>query len=99
MKTYQGRRLENGETIAEVVTYRPRKRTKPLRHVKYHSTDNMNWGYLGSGPADLALSILVNHLGERPPVEGWKAGARFASWTEGSEAFKHHQDFKQEFVA
>jgi hypothetical protein len=34
-------------------------RYKPLTHVVRHSPDGFNFGYLGSGPADLALSILT----------------------------------------
>ena len=35
----------------------------PLRHVVLHSPDGMEWGYAGSGPADLALSILSHAFG------------------------------------
>lgn len=35
-----------------------------LRHVVRHSPTGMTWGYAGSGPADLALSLLVDALGE-----------------------------------
>jgi hypothetical protein len=35
----------------------------PLRHVVKHSPSGFSWGYGGSGPADLALSILVDALG------------------------------------
>jgi hypothetical protein len=39
----------------------------PLPHVERHSPDGFAWGYGGSGPADLALSILAyaTGLGER----------------------------------
>jgi len=30
-----------------------------LKHIEYHSLDGFEWGYGGSGPADLALSLLV----------------------------------------
>lgn len=36
----------------------------PLPHVVRHSPDGFAWGYGGSGPADLALSLLVDLLGE-----------------------------------
>lgn len=35
-----------------------------LRHVIYHSADGFTWGYRGSGPADLARSLLIAALGE-----------------------------------
>lgn len=34
-----------------------------LFHVCKHSPDGFNWGYGGSGPADLALSILTDYFG------------------------------------
>ncbi|MGD8718380.1 MAG: DUF6166 domain-containing protein [Candidatus Zixiibacteriota bacterium] len=39
----------------------------PLPHVERHSPDGFCWGYGGSGPADLALSILAyaTGLGEK----------------------------------
>jgi hypothetical protein len=38
----------------------------PLRHRSRHSPDGFEWGYGGSGPSDLALSILWDHLGVEP---------------------------------
>jgi hypothetical protein len=38
----------------------------PLLHRVRHSPDGLNWGYGGSGPADLARSILWEHLGREP---------------------------------
>ena len=56
---------------------------KPLTHHIYHSPDGFNWGYGGSGPADLARSILWDFIGAEPTpglyqdfkfhfVSGWK---------------------------
>lgn len=36
----------------------------PLRHVVRHSPSGMSWGYAGSGPADLARSLLIDMLGD-----------------------------------
>src|SRR5437016_4348213 len=44
-----------------------RRRPRPLRHRVYHSPDGFSWGYGGSGPADLARSILADHLRGRIP--------------------------------
>lgn len=33
-----------------------------------HSPDGFNWGYAGSGPAQLALAILLNYLAENDAV-------------------------------
>ena len=46
----------------------------PLRHLVWHSPDGFNWGYAGSGPSELARSI-IGHLLETddPPVELYQA--------------------------
>jgi len=42
-------------------------RQEPLRHLVHHSPDRFNWGYGGSGPADLARSIIADALGTDNP--------------------------------
>ncbi|HEY8414641.1 MAG TPA: DUF6166 domain-containing protein [Thermaerobacter sp.] len=42
---------------------------KPLPHVVLHSPTGYDWGYGGSGAADLALSILTHYLGDRHLAE------------------------------
>lgn len=47
--------------------------TYPLPHQAKHSPTGMSWGYHGSGPADLARSLLVHALGDAarcPACEG-----------------------------
>ncbi len=34
-------------------------------HIMRHSPDGMNWGYGGSGPSDLALSLLTDVVGKQ----------------------------------
>ena len=58
MINYVGTRTPNG-TIVEVDDGGTRK---PLKHIVRHSPDGFEWGYGGSGPADLAHSILAHHL-------------------------------------
>jgi hypothetical protein len=42
------------------------RRPLPLRHdLRNHSPTGAEWGYDGSGPAQLALSILCDALGDR----------------------------------
>jgi len=36
----------------------------PLKHYNRHSPDGFEWGYGGSGPADLAFSVLVHFYNE-----------------------------------
>jgi len=63
MKTYRGRRLGKAEDSSGVeVTVND----KPLKHRIYHSPTGLEWGYGGSGPADLARSILWDYLGREP---------------------------------
>jgi len=47
-------------------------RPQPLRHVVRHSPTGFEWGYGGSGPADLALSILADYLGDEEIAEDLK---------------------------
>lgn len=35
-----------------------------LRHHAKHSPSGFSWGYAGSGPADLARCLLIDHLGD-----------------------------------
>lgn len=47
--------------------------TYPLPHHAKHSPTGMSWGYHGSGPADLARSLLIHALGDAarcPACEG-----------------------------
>lgn len=55
----------------------------PLKHRIYHSPTGFEWGYMGSGPSDLARSILWDYLDQEPTrdlymefkekfVSGWK---------------------------
>lgn len=76
-------------------------RKRKLRHIPFHSATkgDVNWGYGGSGPADLALAILVDYFGERAPRAGYRAGAECDRWMVRSRAWHYHQDFKWHFVA
>ncbi len=67
MKCYVGRRDDNGTAHVDVLQAgRPAVeldwwKTTFLRN---HSPTGPEWGYLGSGPAQLALSILLDVCGE-----------------------------------
>ena len=69
---------------------------RPLTHVSYHSPDGFEWGYAGSGPADLALAILADYFDES--AEFVLAALR-SMWTPRSKAAALHQSFKERFVA
>lgn len=59
MKTYVGVREGNQTTIT--VNGEP---LDPRLDIRNHSPSGFEWGYLGSGPAQLALAILADHLGD-----------------------------------
>lgn len=69
---------------------------RPLAIVTFHSPDGIEWGYPGSGPADLALSILADYFEETPELV---LGALRTLWTPRSKAAALHQRFKAEFLA
>ena len=99
-KIYRGKRGEHSvEVCVLVIDRRKKKRVRALRHIPFHSPAGFEWGFQGSGPADLALAILVDYFRERPPHTGWLAGEKFSRWTVNSRAFTHHQDFKREILA
>lgn len=57
MKTYEGRR----EGYAAVVRVNG-KPLNPRLELYNHSPSGFEWGYAGSGPAQLALALLCDHL-------------------------------------
>lgn len=75
MSIYKGIRLRPElETGSDVkVTVEEGKEETMLRHHIYHSPTGFCWGYGGSGPSDLARSILWDFLGKEPPVELYQA--------------------------
>ena len=76
MKNYSG----NPETRTVYVEENgQRRRLSPQRsqRVWNHSPDGFNWGYGGSGPAQLALAILLEHGIETP--EATRMYQRFKS--------------------
>ena len=86
LKTYRG---TPGD--AKVLVYPLDGEPYQLRHIVYHSPDGFAWGYGGSGPADLALSILADHLGECSAGED--------PWLGNPQCWRYYQPFKFDFVA
>ena len=58
MKRYEGRR--EGHAADVTVDGRP---LNPRLDLWNHSPSGFEWGYGGSGPAQLALALLADHLG------------------------------------
>jgi Family of unknown function (DUF6166) len=64
MKTYTGQRTELG---AVVLVRQEQVRTKVLRlrtDLRNHSPTGFEWGYGGSGPAQLALALCADATGD-----------------------------------
>jgi hypothetical protein len=90
---YRGRPARTtGEAV--VVVDDGLARERDLIHVVIHSPAGFNWGYGGSGPADLALSILADYFGERQEANG-----RAFSEKGVERAWRFHQSFKWTYVA
>ena len=59
MKTYEGKR--EGYVAEVTVNGRP---LNPRLDLWNHSPTGFEWGYGGSGPAQLALAVLADHLAD-----------------------------------
>jgi len=70
--------------------------TNVLHLVTHHSPSGFEWGYEGSGPADLALNILEAVL-KKMHYHGRKVDCLRGQCFE--LAWRLHQDFKREFIA
>jgi hypothetical protein len=65
-KTYRGYRRTDGSCVVQV----GRRRELPLRlDLRNHSPTGFEWGYGGSGPAQLALAILADCIGDKEALE------------------------------
>ncbi|HVM60188.1 MAG TPA: DUF6166 domain-containing protein [Verrucomicrobiae bacterium] len=59
MKPYVGTRTPHG--VAVTVDGQP---LDPRFDLSNHSPTGFEWGYVGSGPAQLALALVADHLGD-----------------------------------
>jgi hypothetical protein len=59
VKRYEGRR--QGYAVIVTVNGRP---LNPRLDLYNHSPTGFEWGYCGSGPAQLALALLADHLAD-----------------------------------
>ena len=81
-KRYEGRR----EGYAVIVTVNGR-RLNPRHDLWNHSPTGFEWGYGGSGPAQLALALLADHLEDEQEV--LNLYQRF-KWTVIAALPRHH---------
>lgn len=65
-RVYFGVRTRRGATVTrDGITLSP----LPSQAIRNHSPDGFEWGYSGSGPAQLALAILLDVTGDRAQAE------------------------------
>jgi hypothetical protein len=66
-KVYHGTRTPDGcrVTVHEVYIGAPGVPLDPCNDIRNHSPCGFNWGYGGSGPAQLALALCVDATGSR----------------------------------
>jgi hypothetical protein len=91
-KVYRGQRPTDDSLGNCVVVVIEAGIARPLFHVKRHSPTGFEWGYAGSGPADLSLSILADHFGEQPQKFD---GREY----EACRSLRLYQEFKREVIA
>jgi hypothetical protein len=91
MKVYEIKRTPGGVRCQVRRLSPPDEMVYDLSHVVHHSPTGFEMGYAGSGPADLALSILADYFGERPTKKQLYHG--------DVKCWVLHQQFKFEFVA
>ena len=106
MKIYKVTRAPGGVITERVICVVKQDKAFPepiayhLPHVVFHSPTGFECGYGGSGPADLALSIMADHWGVDPKtmrqrIRGWTGEHGHAA--DGVAGC--YQDFKFEFIA
>jgi hypothetical protein len=72
-KVYKADRKRFGTRVVVLEPGHLRLSQRNLVHLYRHSPDGFEWGYGGSGPADLALSILVDAVGTDLAEEHYQA--------------------------
>ena len=101
MKTYKGYSDQGDATgPTSVLVYEEGHETYRLRHLIVHSPTGMSHGYHGSGPADLALAILADYLGETAAIPAHERyDHALAGVIHETGAWLLHQEFKRDVVA
>ena len=85
---YEGVRDPDGTIHVWFINEKGRKTVVP--HIALHSPTGFNWGYGGSGPADLALALTRHALGEKTTRKALREGRGRAIWV--------YQDVKWQLV-
>lgn len=98
---YRGARVGIGGGEVAITRQEDGGVAQPFRQsVVWHSPAGFEWGYGGSGPADLALNLLVDALGEDPAaVERYFRGGGDPESTWAPRSVPLHQAFKAQHIA
>jgi len=105
MKVYVGKRESNNESGMEARVYvqdSDGKNRRLLQQLFYHSPTGFEWGYGGSGPADLAIAILADFFGETETMPSYvmrKYHPKNHVLIEQTRAWRLHQEFKWAVIA
>jgi len=83
-KTYVGKRYEESNVVVVIAEGQSPVR---LTHHVQHSLDGFNWGYEGSGPAELARCILWDLIGEEPKDAVYQSFKREVIAAQTKDAF------------
>ncbi|OUN01358.1 MAG: hypothetical protein BAA04_07000 [Firmicutes bacterium ZCTH02-B6] len=95
---WQLTQADGGESTIAVTVNDAQAHPTALKHIVCHSPTGMEWGYAGSGPADLALSILAHYLGEEDAVERYLHSSNWVHM-EQPVAIRLHHEFKDQFIS
>lgn len=89
MKIYKGRRSSDDNGAVAFIEVDGKRRELPRRYdIANHSPDGFEWGYGGSGPAQLALALCIDALGGN---NSRMAGACQDTSPEECFAFQHQR--------
>jgi len=91
MFKYVGKRNPEDSFDLTITVENDKGMVTPLKQIVRHSPTGMEWGYGGSGPADTALSILVDFLLRTKKDLTEKQAIKMVD--------RHYMDFKDKFIA
>ncbi len=79
MKHYIGERTPEGCTVEVLDSSNPNGgyALDPRHDLRNHSPDGFNFGYGGSGPAQLSLALLADALGNDAKAQQWYQDFKF----------------------
>jgi hypothetical protein len=77
MKTYRGIRTRQGCVVTVRSDDGPDRPLDPRTKLRNHSPAGFEWGYGGSGPAQLALALAADALGDDDSAQDIYQGLKF----------------------